>query len=339
MNTDNQITRSEIYKQLRTLGYTKPYITKVLPDWWSDELLGSNSGLAEFALFLKKRLGIVAQFESSNLVFSKSPFDVKFKKRAETEVSDLGLATSIGRAIGSLLAFGVEAQQDLPCSPSEIRTIIAKSDASGIVSFEGLVKFCWSVGIPVVFMTKKLPLGSKKPMGMAMNVKGRYVIILGKNDDRHATQLFILAHELGHIVKGHLQINEILADESIDQVNESLQDFQGVDHEEDEADEFAKELLRGQEERSSLAVYFGRKNISASLLASKAVQESIASKIDVGHLLLSYAYDSKNWATAISAFGYLSNTNGARDIVTANFKNHFLENSISKEDYRYLLEL
>jgi hypothetical protein len=307
--------------------------------WWDDDALNTNSGLAELTFFLKKRLGIEASFDNLEIQFQENIHNVQYKMRCDAETQDLGHATSMGWAISSLLAYNNTDFNGISTNPLELRDCILNSGQDGTVSLDSLISHSWEIGIPVFFLNQKLPSTAKCPMGMSINVHGSPVVILSKKDDLKATQLFILAHELGHIALGHLEENGILADEEIGQVTETLTSNEQSDDQEIAADRYAMGLLRGENIDFTLMDYFGRSNATASGLASRATKESRNRSIDVGHLLLSYAYQSKNWTAAISAFGYLKNTKGAFKVIDDNFKRNFDENCISSEDYNYLVGL
>ncbi|WP_337906885.1 ImmA/IrrE family metallo-endopeptidase [Iningainema tapete] len=104
-----------------------------------------------------------------------------------------------------------------------------------IINIEGLLEFCWNHGIPVVHFDG-FPTTQEvhKFDGMVAFVAQRPVIVISINRCSPARLLFILAHELGHIIKGHVN-NYAIVDEEIDP--------ESIDVEEIEANEFASELL------------------------------------------------------------------------------------------------
>jgi hypothetical protein len=135
------------------------------------------------------------------------------------------------------------------------------------------------MGIPVLHVNL-FPKGAKKrPEGFTLRVGGRPIIVLCRDEKQPSWQLFILAHELGHIAGGHIPENGALMDEKID-ANEP-------DAEEAEADRYAIELLTGNagtsigtngrwpkmDELARLAERYGRRN-----------------SIDPGHVVLNYAH-------------------------------------------------
>ena len=83
---------------------------------------------------------------------------------------------------------------------------------------------------------------------------GHCAVVLSKNAKHSAWLLFILTHELGHIVQGHVSRDGVLVDELVDR---SIRD-----KEEKAANAFALELLTGTPELRVLPK--GARAISAS---------------------------------------------------------------------------
>lgn len=97
---------------------------------------------------------------------------------------------------------------------------------------------------------------------------------------RHtAWLLFILAHELGHLVLGHVPEDGALLDEHIDK--------DSTDSEEEQANAFAVELLTGASGRRFVAT--GRwPNARALVESARAIGQR--QMIDPGHVVLNYAH-------------------------------------------------
>lgn len=123
-----------------------------------------------------------------------------------------------------------------------------------------------------------LPKGACRPDGFAARVNGRPVIVLCNGKRHPAWQLFILAHELGHIACGHVADGGMLVDEKVDSSD--------ADGEERQANEYAAELLTGRPPRRFHAT--GRWP-SAANLSADALAAGAAHQIDPGHVVLNYA--------------------------------------------------
>jgi Zn-dependent peptidase ImmA (M78 family) len=81
------------------------------------------------------------------------------------------------------------------------------------IDLQGLLQFCWNCGIPVVYFDR-YPKFQDKFDGMVAFFDHRPVIVISLNQSSKAWLTFILAHQLGHIVKGHAN-NTILIDEKV----------------------------------------------------------------------------------------------------------------------------
>lgn len=329
--------KNEILNQLKQLGYGKAYIKNVMPEWWDNDALETSGGRLEFAIFLKKRLGLLPSFQNEGgLTFDSNNVHVQFKKRSSTNEEDLQLAASIGWALGSILSCGVAFKPPTEIDPFTLRAHILSLSSSQIVDFESLVDFCWSIGIPVYFLDD-LPSGCHRPAGMSLLDEEQPVILLSKRDKNPSVQLFILAHELAHVLLGHISEDSILTDESLLLVEDSLASY-SPDQQEKDADTYALNILRGNEVSSSYLMEQLKHNESeSSSIAVKALELGSQWKIDSGHLLLSYGFSSKNWLLARQAMGFLEDSTPPRDTLINLFHQYFDISSISAEDYEFLL--
>lgn len=114
--------------------------------------------------------------------------------------------------------------------------------------------------------------------GMAALIDGRPVIVLCKKNRQEAWLLFILAHELGHLVRAHVSQNGILIDENV--ANDS------VDEQEQEANATAIEVLTGN---SDCRFSTPGRWPNARQLAEMAQRHGRDHQIDPGHIILNYS--------------------------------------------------
>lgn len=339
MQDASPITAKNAYEALKTLGYTRPYIVKLLPDWWDNSLLKTSAGALQFALILKQRLGIEVRFDAQGaLSVAFDQAQTKFKHRRDTLDEELGQAAGIGRAMARLVAHGLSIPlQAPPASPLEIRQHLLADGP--FVEFDGLVDYCWSCGIPVLFLDN-LPPQTKRAAGMAVNIGGRPVIVLGHRLRQKSRQLFILAHELGHIALNHIRKDSILIDEDIAQVTESVdRNSRGNedDQEERAADQFALQLLRGDLEMPAARLFSPL--ASGAVLAREALRLSGEHKIDPGHLLLSWAKEAGTWSSAAQAIGFFSDSDTAIETLERDFRRYSNLQSLSEENQDFLASI
>lgn len=128
----------------------------------------------------------------------------------------------------------VEATNDLPIFPlpksaHEVReNFIGKGK---LLTFEGLVRYVWSLGVPVI------PLQDSGGFhGACWKIDGRHVIVLKQVTSFQARWLYDLAHELGHVILHLLNERDMVIEA------EEIAPFQNSD-EEKEANKFSNELL------------------------------------------------------------------------------------------------
>jgi hypothetical protein len=139
--------------------------------------------------------------------------------------------------------------------------------------------------------------------------------------------LFILAHELGHIVRGHVNSDGVLIDEQIDR--------NSTDAEEKAANAFALELLTGNPESRVFSVG----PVCARALAKVAHQAGVHEQIDPGHIVLNYAYQMGNdyFAVANAALKLLELHADAVGLVRSRMMAHLDKTKLSEDTYEFIL--
>lgn len=333
------VTVKSAFNSLKAAGYPRAYIEKLLPDWWDNSLFKTSAGALQFALILKQRLGLEARFGvDGELHIEANARGARFKQRTDTSEAELNVAAGLGLAISKLALFGAKTPYSAPSTnPQDLRDEILALSGKQYVDFEGVLKLCWAHGIPVLYL-RDLPKSSKRMTGMAVSIGGRPVIVLGFSSPQHSRQLFVLAHELGHILKGHLGADGVLIDEDMAEVTDSLIEVssQRKDAEEKEADAFALSLIRNGHSKPLASV--GRLS-SGTALAAKAVVLGRELGIDPGHLILSYAKEHNDWARANQALGYSPSRTSAIGVVEQYFLDGISLDELSGENKEYLLTI
>ena len=180
--------------------------------------------------------------------------------------------------------------------------------------------------------TSEYPTESQKAFGYAVAFDDRYAIVIGLNDLRPARIAFIVAHELGHICLQHVANGTVLADEVLGAIDESLEDSSIRDQEERQADQYALELLRGDDQDVELDV---GTLASASELALAALEKSAEFKIDPGHLILSHAYRTRDWQNATLAHRFLSDDQDSIELLSDLYRT-CLESGLNSDVKKYL---
>lgn len=333
------ITVKSAFESLQAAGYPRAYVTKLLPDWWDNSLLKTSSGVFQFALILKQRLGLEVNFgQDGVLAIEPGAARANFKHRADTRVDELNVAAGLGIALARLAIFAARRPyRELPAESSEIYRLVRERSGRATVDYEGLLDLCWAHGIPVLFL-KEMPRNTKRMTGMAVMVNGRPAILLGYNHAQHSKQLFVLAHELAHILCGHVQDNGVLIDEDIADVREGLEGGAQIrrDDQEREADTFALGLIRN--DQMTIMRQIPRQG-SAAVLASAAMKLSQDTGGDPGHLILSYAKEHDDWIGAIQALNFIEQPVGAIELLRQRFLANTVSDAISEESAEHLLSM
>jgi len=271
-------------KRLRALRVPTAYVRDVvLPEWWDDAAATSPIGKAEFHLIVAECLGIdFASLRDPQADLAPTDLSgVKFKLTGNTTQDQVAVTSAIAMQIAR---HAEVAGRSLPEAREEGAATIRDevlSERDSWVDFDGLLDWCWNAGIPVLHLSK-LPKTLRKMHGMAVKVAGRPLILLCKNQRQPAWQLFILAHELGHLMLGHVADDEALFDQEV-------RDGVAQDQEELDANTFALELLCGD---GDTRVQAADRWPKAPQLAEAALRYGQRHRIDPGHVALNFAFSA-----------------------------------------------
>lgn len=292
-----------LYETVGQLGLSRAQVRKLLPAWWDPSVEKSPDGVAELALHLSRRLSVELQALTQGQLVPKGAVSrLAYKHSTNVPESSLTAASFIAASLAQAVIGSVEAPYTgLPTDPAELRAL-ARSFQGGMLGFDGLIGLCWSHGIPVIPLPH-LPVGVRKMDGAALQVGDRPVIVLARKKSSRAWLSFILAHEMGHIARGHLRTGSSIVDISLQETTEYLSESSN-DPQETEADEFALELLGGREVDKEVAAW--PTNASSVELAVKARAASIRLQVEAGHFVLRNAFRTKRWPDAVIALRFLS---------------------------------
>ena len=127
---------------------------------------------------------------------------------------------------------------------------------------------------------------------MSIGIGGRSAILLARAESYAAPSAFTLAHELGHIMLGHLGGGSVIDLEA------PLQFSGETDGEEAQADSFALEVLTGQEHPVVLP---DQERFSATQLAAAAMAQADTLGIEPGVLAMCAGHTTGKWDRAYGA--------------------------------------
>jgi len=292
---------NRIFGVLESAGYPKSLQKRLLPEWVTGEVLGDTAASAEIATILAQRLGL-----RTSLLLSVEPrveslrsFDTRYKRSIPSRARDLTAATSVAVTIAEMAAISCQMPyRPFLEDPLTLREEIFAQHQGKWIGLRNLLLSCWDHGVPVVHLCQ-LGEGMPKMDGMVVFTHGRPVILLSKNTESWAWQLFILSHEVGHCALGHVSPGEILVDEQLGDQSYALTDS---DLDEQAADSFAIAMLNGRHGATYTA---SDTTLNAADLANAAVFHGGINKVDPGHIILNFGHHNKAWPLAMKALTFL----------------------------------
>ncbi|MEI9960076.1 MAG: ImmA/IrrE family metallo-endopeptidase [Limisphaerales bacterium] len=188
----------------------------------------------------------------------------------------------------------------------------------------GLLEACWAHGI-AVFHFSPLPSAAKKFAGMAYYEGNRPVIVLASVYDAPPRQAFYLAHEVSHIMRGHVKPGgDMLADSDLDRTTE--------DKDEKVADEDALELLTGERKPNFSPTY----GLTAPKLRAAAERYEKEHGVHAGSITLIYGKTAQRMPVAMAALKLMNMDIGARSIEAEALRRRLFQ---SVGDFHPLAEL
>lgn len=330
MPANNALTAKAIYDSLKTLGLTRAQVRRLLPEWWVPEMEESANGIAELCMLISRRLDVDFASLTKGLVARRdAKAQVAYKHASGSDVGALQAATCIATSLSQAVIAALPATtSQLPAS-AEVLAKRCKELGGGIVSLASMVETCWQLGVPVIPLPN-LPVGVRKMDGAVIKLGDRLAIVISKKKSSRAWLGFILAHEIGHLARGHLNTSGSIIDVSL-QEQATYETESGADRQEREADEFALSLLGGQLVENTVANWSA--NAAPVSLAVSAKQSAIACGVEPGHLVLRFAFRTKRWAEAMVALNYLQEDGNAELVMQEGLRRH-LDMDLVADDMR-----
>lgn len=268
-----------LQREFAAVGLKPKDAFRALPEWW-EEAVAHPSGVFEVRGFVAKHFGL--EIGPNGRLRRRLMPDACFKTRIGTDVSKIASARAVATAVAKVVASVTTMPWtgSLPSAAQLRATAVADGDTPW-VGLGDLLDACWSNGVPVVYMPS-LPVTKSKMDGMVTFCGGRPVILVTKKASAPAWMLFVLAHEMGHVAKGHLDQREGGAI-----VDEKVSEEEGdTDEQEWDANAYALQALTGG---SNIRL---SQLMNASDLAEEAKKYGRANGIDPGHVILNAVKNS-----------------------------------------------
>jgi hypothetical protein len=295
LRAEPQLTNEESFlkRRLRQVGLSEAAIDAAWPIWWSNAAEASPSARAELRFSLARKLGLdprtlLDDNEEPRFIWKT---EARFKHLSGEGAHELAAITSFGRSIAATLLNATPKEGELGgLGAAPLRKIILKNKP--FVHLVDLLGVCWSVGIPVIHL-RVFPFTRKRMAAMTVRVNSRHAILLAKDSNFPAAISFYVAHELGHILLGHLEGNAAVVDFDYDELSSPESDA-----EEAAADAFALELLTGETSPKIVSKSGFYNGVELARIASRSSSQL---GIEAGIIALCFGYTSQNWATANAA--------------------------------------
>lgn len=290
-----EIDAKKLKQTLRQSGLSSRVIDAAWPEWWSDDANTSPSAKAELCFAVARKLGLSPKSLFDERVEFVWRDHARFKHVTAETTQERDALSSFGVSIGRLLISMTRTEaQSPPIQADQLRRAILSGNE--YVDLMSLLSTCWAIGVPVIHL-RVFPLQTKSMHAMVVRADGRYAILLGRDASYPAPVAFTLAHELGHLMLGHLAEGAAIVD--LDDAGTSRDE---ADSEEVTADKYALSVLTGSEEP---VIQPDTQEFGARRLAMAVLEAGPRARIEPGTLALCYAYQTNEWAKGISSLQFV----------------------------------
>lgn len=319
-----------LYARLKAQGIERPYLlSAVLPDWWEDALYDEPGKRQLADLYIAKFLGTSIRHVTDPGT-PLSPPDQRVRlKRSRGSTEDAHVSGAITAALHAARLVADLMKDRLPftgtCPALSIRSELLNRPDCTWPDLKHLVDYCWLHGIGVVHVTRlpKAP-GSKAIAGLATFVGDRPIIVLCSGRDSPAWLAFHLAHELGHIMSGHVRPG---AKPLVDLDLGGMSDEAG----EREADQYGFQVLTGHPQ-----LLLDGPPMNGEALAVAARRFGELQRIHPGTVALIYGYCRGRIPVAQRALTAMGEDRGGRAILAAAFRDNVMVDSLPESAERFL---
>ncbi|WP_285308782.1 ImmA/IrrE family metallo-endopeptidase [Stenotrophomonas maltophilia] len=327
---------TDIYRCLKTVGFTKGQVVSLLPEWWEPDMARSASGLQETALLLGRRLNLSATALLEGRAERTIDLSVpRYKHTVRVSQEQLVPATLIASSLAKAIVGAMpDRDVELARNAATVRKQILAPEGARM-DFDALLDYCWSRGVPVIPLPN-LPKGVRKMDAAAIKVGQRPAILIALRNNSKAWLSFLLAHELGHLCLNHVPDNAALVEGSLSDSAEFDAESQ-IDTQEAEANDFASALLAGREAES--VVQGWARGLPAVTLATTARRAANEFRTAPGHLVLRYAFVTKRWPDARIALNFLADDMDAQATLVQRLQKEVDTNQIGDDLSDYVLQI
>ncbi|MEX0654150.1 MAG: ImmA/IrrE family metallo-endopeptidase [Phycisphaeraceae bacterium] len=323
----------DIYKRLKNRGFDASFLRHaVLPDWWEDDLAANPANRALAEATIAKQLGFrVAELRDQGAELSfPALMNFRLRRNGNADAAELRTAALIAQRFARTLC---RQCQELPNFPgrlaaNDVRRELLKQRP--VVDLQALVDFAWSIGVLVAHIhPDRMPKSIRRFQGLAMFCDRRPMILLGHGTDSPPRLAFHLAHELGHLLLGHVTPSDPpLIDSVLEQVDDEPQ--------ERDADAFALTILTGLPNPQIAKPQY---ELSGKKLAAIALSAGPQAGADPGIVALVYGRTNDRWPVAQNALKALGQDHGAHETIARALGDRLHEQEMPESTERFVTAL
>jgi IrrE N-terminal-like domain len=303
----DSVTLEPLYRRLKAVGFDRAFLQRaVLPDWWEDSLAANAATRSQIELHLAQRLGVpLADLRDSTQPLTlPGTNDVRLKRgKSDATRGDIAPGMIVARRTARIV---LPHLRDVPPLPAHLAARDLRSwilARHRLVDLPALLDAAWEHGI-AVFHFSTLPTPGRKFAGMAYYDDKRPIVILATGSDAPPRVAFYLAHEIAHILRGHVKPGgAMLADADFDRDAE--------DKEEREADGDALELLTGERHPA----FSPKLGMTAARLVPQVRAYEREHGVHAGTVALIYGKTVNRMPVAIQALKLMNINAGARRLI------------------------
>jgi hypothetical protein len=320
---------ARLYERLRKANLDPKYVSRVaFPEWWNDDLARVPSGYARALGFIARHIGLDlrALWDESAPLTCPDFGKTNFKKSREVTESDVEWPKCIALSAARVALQAIDCEpKPLPATGAQIRAEIMERGNS-CVDLANLLNYLWEHGVPVLHVSN---LPAKKMAGLTAKIYDHPVIVLSKNHAFSALMVFDLAHELGHILCGHLETASVVLDSTIDRL-------ETADLEEASANATAIEVLTG---KPNLQYRYNQRYVTSRELAELAIATGKKRGVDPGVVAQNFAHGRGIHALANGACKLTEPKAKPISLVHQKMIEHLALEELPPEDAEFLLRV
>lgn len=260
-----EISQRAIRKQLEVQGVGRELLDRLLK-------IAPRSAVPRL---LKRAFGWDVDALASGELLPVSSFGLVFKSTRSATPPDSPLV-ALARTVSEVIHDQAELVpfEAPPTDPADVRTALLHHD--GDVNLSSLTDWMWASGIPVI------PVHGRGGFcAAAWSFQGSPVVVVKESRELAVYWLFDLAHELGHVARGHLDDAGVVDVDDLRPLPRTAEG--GGDPQEVEANDYALRLLLGDYEELVDEV---RRGSRGNYLRFKGAVTTVARKAEVNPGLL-----------------------------------------------------